>query len=100
MLRGSDLKSRDGGEEFLLLLQETPVQGAQRAAETLRRELAVHPVVWDGQPVAVSASFGIATAHPGETSAETLIARADAALSRAKAEGRDCIRIAAEPLTA
>jgi GAF domain-containing protein len=44
VLRGSDLKCRYGGEEFLVILPETPLEGAKRVADTLRRELADLPI--------------------------------------------------------
>ena len=44
VLRGSDLKCRYAGEQFLVLLPETPLAGAKRVAETLRREVADRPV--------------------------------------------------------
>ena len=59
VLRGSDLKCRYGGEEFLVLLPDTPIEGAQRVAETLRRELELHPVTWNDETVHVTASFGV-----------------------------------------
>jgi diguanylate cyclase (GGDEF)-like protein len=45
-LRGSDLRCRYGSDEFLVLLPETPLAGARRVAETLRREIAERPVPW------------------------------------------------------
>lgn len=98
VLRGSDLKSRYGGEEFLVLLPETALTGARRVAETLRREIAERPIPWAGGSITVTASFGIAQAMPGEVNVQAVIARADAALYRAKEDGRNCVRVAAEPL--
>ena len=49
VLRGSDLKCRYGGEEFLVLLPETALEGAQRVADTLRRQLADMAVQWRGE---------------------------------------------------
>lgn len=98
VLRGSDLKCRYGGEEFLVLLPETPLHGATRVAETLRKEIGEQPVVWNADGVQVTASFGIAPALPGEVNAAGLIARADAALYRAKDDGRNCVRLATETL--
>jgi diguanylate cyclase (GGDEF)-like protein len=100
VLRGSDLKCRYGGEAFVVLLPETPLHGAKRVAETLRRELADKPIQWNGEPIAVTASFGISVALPSEVDIQALIARADAALYRAKDEGRNCVRLASEPLVA
>lgn len=96
VLRGSDLKCRYGGEEFLVLLPETPLHGARRVAETLRKEIADRPVPWAGDALTITASFGLAQALPGEVNVQAVIARADQALYRAKDDGRNCVRIAAE----
>jgi diguanylate cyclase (GGDEF)-like protein len=92
-LRGSDLKCRYGGEEFLVLLPETPLEGAKRVADTLCRELAEMPIEWKGESVSITASLGIAVAHPDEVDGPALIGRADAALYRAKDQGRNCVRL-------
>jgi len=99
VLRGSDLKCRYGGEEFLVLLPETPLHGARRVAETLRREIAERPVPWAGETLTVTASFGLAQTLPGEVNVQAVIARADQALYRAKDDGRNCVRVAAESAT-
>ncbi len=99
VLRGSDLKCRYGGEEFLVLLPETPLHGARRVAETLRREIAERPIHWAGEALTVTASFGLAQTLPGEVNLQAVIARADVALYRAKDDGRNCVRIAAESPT-
>lgn len=99
VLRGSDLKCRYGGEEFLVLLPETPLHGARRVAETLRREIAERPVHWAGETLTITASFGLAQTLPGEVNVEAVIARADQALYRAKDDGRNCVRIAADSPT-
>ena len=98
VLRGSDLKCRYGGEEFLVLLPETPLHGARRVAETLRREIAERPVPWAGEALTITASFGLTQAMPGEIDIQTIIGRADTALYRAKEEGRNCVRIASDTL--
>jgi len=99
VLRGSDLKCRYGGEEFLVLLPETPLLGARRVAETLRKEIADRPVPWSGEALTITASFGLAQTLPGEVNVQAVIARADQALYRAKGEGRNCVRVAAEGVT-
>ena len=96
VLRGSDLKCRYGGEEFLVLLPETPLHGARRVAETIRREIAERPVAWSGEALTITASFGLAQTMPGDVNVQAVIARADQALYRAKDDGRNCVRIAAE----
>ena len=89
LLRGSDIKCRYGGDEFLVILPDTSEAGATRVAEQVRQavraaELAVSP----GGP-RVTASIGVAVGLPGEMDPERLVARADAALYRAKHAGRD-----------
>ncbi len=64
VLRGSELKCRYGGERFLVLLPETPLHGARRVAETLRREIAERPVPWSGEGLTITASFGLAQTIP------------------------------------
>jgi len=95
-LRGSDLKCRYGGEEFLVLLPETPLEGARRVAENLRKDIAAMSVPWNGEPIQVTSSFGVASARPDEIDPTSLIARADEALYVAKRDGRDCVRTAEE----
>jgi diguanylate cyclase (GGDEF)-like protein len=96
VLRGSDLKCRYAGEQFLVLLPETPLPGAKRVAETLRREVADRPVAWAGENLQITASVGLAQALRGEVNVQALIGRADHALYRAKEEGGNCVRIAPE----
>ena len=100
VLRGSDMKCRYGGEEFLVLLPETPLEGAKRVADTLRRELADLPIHWKDETLTITASFGVSTALPSEIDTEALIGRADAALYRAKEQGRNCVRLSAESAVA
>ena len=91
-LRGSDHKCRYGGEEFLVLLPETPIEGARRVAETLRRALADRIVTWKNERLQITASFGVSVALPSETDIQALIGRADQALYQAKHEGRNRVQ--------
>ena len=100
VLRGSDLKCRYGGEEFLVLLPETPLEGAKRVADSLRRELADLPIHWKDETLGITASFGVTVALPSEIDAEAIIGRADAALYRAKEQGRNCVRLSPEAVVA
>lgn len=95
-LRNSDLKCRYGGEEFLVLLPDTPLEGARHVAESLRRAIGGTPLVWDGATVSVTASFGVTLTQLTELDARQIIARADRALYEAKHAGRNCIRVADE----
>lgn len=93
-LRTQDLIARYGGEEFLIMLPQTACDQALLIAERLRELVAAHCALVneDGvEPVAVS--IGIAEAMPGE-SLESLLGRADAALLRAKDNGRDRVELA------
>ena len=97
LLRGGDTKCRYGGEEFLILLPETPLAGAQHAAEMLRRGLADLAIPWNGETLHVTGSFGVAAAGSDEVDPAAVIARADAALYDAKADGCNCVRVAPDP---
>jgi diguanylate cyclase (GGDEF)-like protein len=93
-LRFSDLKCRYGGEEFMVLLPETSIEGATHVAESLRRDISELEIPWEGQDIRVTSSFGVATGRPNELDPTPIIARADEALYRAKRDGRNCIRVA------
>ncbi|MEO7795996.1 MAG: diguanylate cyclase [Thermoanaerobaculia bacterium] len=87
-LRGQDLVGRWGGEEFVLLLPETDTHGGTQVAESIRRSVALQPLEIGAVALPVTLSFGLAE-HRLERSLESTLAHADAALYRAKAEGRD-----------
>jgi len=87
-LRGRDsLLGRYGGEEFVLLLPATSLEQAQALAERLRAALEACPLDSDIGPIAVTTSIGVAA--DVDATLERLLARADAALYRAKAAGRN-----------
>ncbi len=88
-LREADLAGRIGGEEFLMILPETDLTGAMPFAERLRRAVADTPMALTGEGLTVSCSLGVAQREPDDLDAGQLLARADAALYRAKAEGRN-----------
>ena len=90
------MKCRWGGEEFLILLPETALQGTCRVAETLRHEIGDNPVPWADELVATAASFGVTQAIAGEINIAAIVGRADAALYRAKEDGRNRVRAATE----
>ena len=91
-VRGSDVRCRYGGDEFLVLLRDTPCEGALQAAERLRAELARRRVAGPAGAVAAAASFGVSTTLAGEHDAGALVARADAAMYRAKRDGGNAVR--------
>ncbi len=92
-LRGSDIRCRWGGEEFLVGLPESGIDAARRVAMTLARRIAMTVTEYDSARIQLTASIGVTIATPGEDDADSVIGRADAALYRAKADGRNCIRI-------
>jgi diguanylate cyclase (GGDEF)-like protein len=86
--RETDTFGRFGGEEFLLILVETPLAPALRAVERIRERMRDAPWTDIVPGLKVTASVGVAESRPGE-SAEALLHRADAALYDAKHGGRD-----------
>jgi diguanylate cyclase (GGDEF)-like protein len=96
-VRPTDLAGRIGGEEFGVLAWDCPEQPAANLAERLRSALAADPVEAFGAQLALTASFGVAELRPGETYDE-LYARADAALYRAKRQGRDAVVVDGDDL--
>ena len=97
-VRDIDLASRWGGEEFLLVLPGTDLEGASHVAERVRRGLAGRILLSvDGEPVPVTASFGVA-AYPQEPTVSALFAAADGALYEAKRLGKNRVALAAEPV--
>jgi len=92
-LRETDILGRWGGEEFLLLMPETPVELAVASLERLRTLVFGIRLPPSGCDLRVSLSAGLAMNDESVKSFEDLVARADAALYRAKNEGRDLIRL-------
>lgn len=97
-LRDRDLFARFGGEEFVALLSAPVIEDVPIAAERLRSAIAAEPITVDGTRIAVSISVGaaIGEALPGGDPSllAGLVARADEALYRAKAAGRNRVRMA------
>jgi len=93
-LRHIDLFGRHGGEEFLVLLPDTRLASALPVAERLRHAVASLSFEDIAPGLAVTVSIGMAQLRAEDAGLRELVARADAALYRAKANGRD--RIEAE----
>jgi diguanylate cyclase (GGDEF)-like protein len=89
-LRAIDFMGRFGGEEFLLVLTQTGLDGARECVERVRNQTARTGFNLSGSDRNMTVSIGIAQYRPGESIRETL-ERADAALYRAKAGGRNRI---------
>ena len=88
-LREADLAGRIGGEEFLMVLPETDLAGARTFAERLRKAIAEAPIPLPIGGLNITISLGITVRTGGDLDAGQLLARADAALYRAKAGGRN-----------
>jgi two-component system cell cycle response regulator len=92
-IRGVDLMCRLGGEEFVVVMPDTAQDVALRVAERVRAIVEATPfVIEDGRrPVAVTVSVGLAE-RGRDADASAMLRRADEALYRAKAEGRNRVR--------
>ncbi|KVD76911.1 diguanylate cyclase [Burkholderia sp. ABCPW 14] len=90
VVRSQDTFGRFGGEEFALLLPCTSLDEAMHVAEKIRQTIGSTPIEAEGALVPVTASVGGAAAHAGALTHETLVNEADAALYRAKRQGRNC----------
>ena len=88
-LRGSDVKCRYGGDEFILILPDTPLHGAQQVANGILKEIMAYPVEHSGSTLSATVSIGIACTETGDADAKTVIERADKALYCAKKAGRN-----------
>jgi two-component system cell cycle response regulator len=89
-VRATDIPGRYGGEEFCVVLTETKREGAHLVAERLRRRIAAEAFpAADGNTFHVTCSIGLAQYHEDIKEVLALIERADQALYRAKAAGRD-----------
>jgi diguanylate cyclase (GGDEF)-like protein len=88
--RPSDAVTRYGGEEFTVLLPNTPLEGAYLVAENIRKQIEGLKVEWQDQTLSVTASLGLACCIPSHHEAEsTLLKQADDFLYVAKEHGRN-----------
>ncbi|MDQ0421623.1 two-component system cell cycle response regulator [Peteryoungia aggregata LMG 23059] len=96
-VRGADLACRFGGEEFVVVMPDTPAEVAATVAERLRGMIEARPFqLRSGEtPLMLTASMGIATLVPGVDTPEQLLKQADRALYEAKNSGRNRVVAAA-----
>jgi len=87
-LRARDFIARFGGEEFVLLLPQTPPAAAAQVAEALRAAIEACPFHFKGERVVITTSIGLSAFRTGERG-DQVLKRADAALYRAKDQGRN-----------
>jgi diguanylate cyclase (GGDEF)-like protein len=98
MLRLSDLRCRLGGDEFLVILPDTPLEDAVRVAESVRHALEELTISSVRGKVRITASIGVAAADRGDmVDLASFIDRADVALYRAKQAGRNSVQASAPP---
>ena len=88
-LRTTDVAGRIGGEEFLLVLPETDLEGAVLLADRLRAATAEVPFDLPSGPLKVTCSLGVAERREEDRDGGALMGRADGALYLAKRSGRD-----------
>ena len=88
-LRPSDLVGRIGGEEFALVLPDTPLEGAVMIAERLRRLTESEVVTLSGAKIRFTVSLGVAQYGPDGGTYESVIEAADSRMYRAKQAGRN-----------
>lgn len=93
-LRKTDLAGRLGGEEFAILLIGTNASDAVEFAERFRQTLDAEPIMIDGKPIHATVSIGVTSLRQADSNADEALARADAALYRAKANGRNRVEMA------
>jgi two-component system cell cycle response regulator len=87
--RGVDLIARIGGEEFVVAMPDAGIDDARIAAERVRRAVESPGFAVDDMEISVTVSVGVAALRRSDRGPEPLIARADAALYRAKHTGRN-----------
>lgn len=86
--RASDLSSRLGGEEFVIILPDTPLEGALTAAEKIREKVEELEIYHGNDIIKLTSSFGVAS-QDENIDTDSLLKNADKALYKAKEEGRN-----------
>lgn len=92
VLRTEDVFGRFGGEEFMLILPDSPIKVALSIAERLRLGIEKHHFEYESRPIQVTSSFGVAEWIPRFKTPEDILDLCDKALYQAKNEGRNCVR--------
>lgn len=94
MIRATDVLGRYGGDEFVLLLSETPLEGAQVQGQRFLEEVRRTPLQSGERTVHITLSLGVAAVRPEDQHLDDVLQRADAALYAAKQAGRDQLKVA------
>jgi diguanylate cyclase (GGDEF)-like protein len=94
-VRSYDFVGRYGGEEFLIVLNNCDSTQAVSRAEEVRNGIANHPVQTMGGPLPITMSLGVLASRDWDNRlVEEILIKADSALCQAKADGRNCVRLA------
>ena len=99
LVRDTDYAGRYGGEEFVVLLPDTPMEGAVLFAERLRKAIAQLKIVHHQQQMSCSVSLGVACMRTDMSHYSMLIEDADKALYQSKASGRNRVTLHQEAVT-
>jgi diguanylate cyclase (GGDEF)-like protein len=91
-MRTEDVVARFGGDEFCLLLPDTDLEGAMVFVERLRATIATTPLIPGDEPLFRTASFGLTLLRVADD-VDAMLERADSALRRAKAAGKDRLAV-------
>jgi diguanylate cyclase (GGDEF)-like protein len=94
ILRETDIVGRYGGDEFVIVLPETPLNGAMVIAERIRKKVEDYEFVAQNLGIRLTVSLGVANCPKHTLTAEGLIKKADAAMYRAKELSRNSIKVA------
>lgn len=97
-LRKTDYVARFGGEEFLVVLPETPLAMAVDLGERLRQLVANHQIRLEDGSVSLTVSIGVASFPDIASDWHVLLDAADMAMYQAKRDGRNCLRTARAPV--
>ncbi len=90
-LRDTDLFARIGGEEFVILMPDSEMDGALFLSERIRQVVAAHQLFFNNEEISCTMSIGVTMLKPTDDSMEDCLFRADKAMYRAKKNGRNLV---------
>ena len=96
-LRYTDVSARYGGDEFIVLLPETPLKGALDVADRIRRKIVDAPLNLHGSRIESSVSIGVAGFPADGRNLDAIVVQADRAMYQAKQQGKNGIFAATPP---
>jgi diguanylate cyclase (GGDEF)-like protein len=94
IVRETDVVGRYGGDEFVIVLPETPLSGAMVIAERIRKKVEECEFITQNLSIRLTVSLGVANCPKHTLTAEGLIKKADAAMYRAKELSKNSIKVA------